>query len=188
MDKYQGKFRIPSARLQHWDYGDNGSYFVTVCTENRTHFFGECKNGKMKLSTLGAIIQGFWYEIPKHFPFITLGEFTVMPNHIHGILMVDKPENQQEFMDNNSERLIGKKRFQNQGKNTISSTVGSYKSVCTKHINMDFPALAFGWQERFWDSIIKDEESFVKISQYIINNPLNWEDDMFAKDEDLPPD
>ena len=91
-------------------------------------------------------------------------------------------------MDNNSEKLIGKKRFQNQGKSTISSIVGSYKSVCTKHINMDFPALVFGWQERFWDSIIKDEKSFVKISQYIINNPMNWEDDMFAKNEDLPPD
>lgn len=61
MDKYKGKFRILSARLQHWDYGDNGSYFITACTENRTHFFGECIEGKMKLFTLGAIIQGFWY-------------------------------------------------------------------------------------------------------------------------------
>lgn len=91
-------------------------------------------------------------------------------------------------MDSNSEKLIGKKRFQNQGKNTISSIVGAYKSVCTKHINMDLPSFAFGWQERFWDSIIKDEESFAKISQYIINNPMNWDDDMFSKDEDLPPD
>jgi putative transposase len=184
MDKFKGKYRIPSTRLQHWNYGDNGSYFITICTENRTHFFGECKNRKMKLSTLGAIVQGFWYEIPKHFPFITLGEFTVMPNHVHGILIVDKTENQQD----SSEKLIGNKRFQNQGKNTISSIVGSYKSICTRHINMDFSSLGFGWQERFWDSIIKDEKSFIRISQYIINNPSNWEDDMFAKNEDLPTD
>lgn len=89
-EKYQGKYRIPSARLQNWDYGSDGAYFITICCKNRTHFFGECKDGKMKLSTQGAIVQGFWYEIPKHFPFVILGEFVVMPNHIHGILVLDK--------------------------------------------------------------------------------------------------
>ena len=57
------------------------------------NIFGECEKGKMKLSILGAIIQGFWYEIPKHFPFIELGEFVVMPNHIHGVLILKKISN-----------------------------------------------------------------------------------------------
>jgi hypothetical protein len=73
-----------------WDYGTNGAYFITICTKNRQYFFGECEKGKMKLSTLGAIAQGFWYEIPKHFPFVELGEFVVMPNHIHGVLILNK--------------------------------------------------------------------------------------------------
>lgn len=59
MHKFQDKYRIPSARLVGWDYSDDGAYFITICTANRKHFFGECKNGKMKLSTAGAIVQGF---------------------------------------------------------------------------------------------------------------------------------
>lgn len=89
-DKFQNKYRIPSARHPNWDYGSNGVYFITICTKNRQYFLGECNKGEMKLSTAGAIAQGFWYEIPKHFPFITLGEFIVMPNHVHGILILDK--------------------------------------------------------------------------------------------------
>ena len=89
-DKFQNKYRIPSARHPNWDYGTNGAYFITICTKDRQYFFGESENGKMKLSTVGAIAQGFWYEIPKHFPFIELGEFVVMPNHIHGVLILNK--------------------------------------------------------------------------------------------------
>jgi REP element-mobilizing transposase RayT len=186
MDKFKEKFRIPSARLQTWNYGNNGSYFITICTENRTHFFGECKDGNMKLSTLGAIVQGFWHEIPKHFPFVTLGEFIVMPNHVHGILTIEKPENQVGALEDSSGNFVGTARFQNQGKGTISSIVGSYKSICTKHIRKDFPSIAFGWQDRFWDNIIKSEDSFTRISNYIVNNPANWKDDMFSKDEIIP--
>jgi putative transposase len=91
MDKYQNKYRIASARAQWWDYGWNGAYFITICTQNREHYFGEIENGKMVLSPMGIIADILWHEIPNHASFVELGDFVVMPNHIHGILILDKP-------------------------------------------------------------------------------------------------
>ena len=83
--KFQNKYRIPSNRLKNWDYGRNAAYFITICTQNREHFFGKIENGKMILNELGRNAYQFWMEIPKHFPFIELGNFIVMTNHTHGI-------------------------------------------------------------------------------------------------------
>lgn len=97
-DKFQGKYRIPSTRLPNWDYGCNAMYFVTICTAHRECYFGnivETQNlaslrSQMELSEIGKIAHRFWTEIPNHFPFVELGEFVVMPNHIHGIIIIDK--------------------------------------------------------------------------------------------------
>lgn len=92
MAKYQNKYRIESARAQWWDYGWNGAYFVTVCTANRKHFLGEIKNGEMILSNTGVIADVLWWQIPNHTSYVELGEFQVMPNHIHGIIIIDRPD------------------------------------------------------------------------------------------------
>jgi len=123
MDKFNNKYRIPSARLQSWDYGANGAYFITICTKHRQHFFGEIVEtpklgvstqgvsnqgvsnidadnietpklgvSTMQLNELGQLAETYWMEIPKHYPFIELGNFVVMPNHTHGILIIDKPD------------------------------------------------------------------------------------------------
>jgi len=89
-DKYQNKYRTQSTRLQHWDYGWNGAYFVTICAQNRDHFFGDTQTGIMKLSEIGQLAQKYWQEIPDHFPYIIMDEFVVMPNHVHGILVINK--------------------------------------------------------------------------------------------------
>lgn len=89
-DKFQNKYRISSARLQNWDYGWNAPYFVTICTQNREHYFGEIVDGIMYFSEMGKIAQQFWHEIPDHFPFVILDAFVVMPNHIHGIIIINK--------------------------------------------------------------------------------------------------
>ena len=91
MAKYQNIYRIESARAHWWDYGWNGAYFITICTYRRKHFFGEINDKKMILSYLGIIANVLWYEIPNHAKFVELGDFVVMPNHIHGILILDKP-------------------------------------------------------------------------------------------------
>ena len=92
-DKFQNKYRIASTRLQNWDYGSNAAYFITICTKKRKHFFGEIINKEMQLNDAGKLAEQYWLEIPNHFPFIELGNFVVMPNHMHGILIIDKPHN-----------------------------------------------------------------------------------------------
>lgn len=125
-----------------------------------------------------------------------------MPNHIHGILIFDKNlvEKNINKISNfdvetghcpvsttddakGQQKVETHYRFRNQGKHTISSIIGSYKSVCTKHIRKVIPD--FEWQTRFWDHIIRDDKAFNTISQYIINNPLTWEDDkLFGEQTD----
>ena len=203
-EKYQNKYRVPSARLQSWDYSSNAAYFITICTAKRTHFFGQIINGKMNLSEQGKLANQYWLEIPDHFSFVFLDEFIVMPNHMHGIIIINKPLNNdgdyisddsgvsnvetgralslQPQQSAKSER--GKQphhRFRNQGKNTISSMVGSYKSAVTKKCNEN--NFSFGWQSRFHDHIIRDNDEFNRIRNYIANNPANREQDKFFKND-----
>ena len=183
MEKYKNKYRIPSARLQSWDYAWAGAYFLTVCTQNREHYFGNIMGGKMQMSEIGIIADILWYEIKNHAKNVELGQFIVMPNHIHGILILNGGTNNNGDVETRHALSLpppgthGHKRFQNQGKNTVSSIIGSYKSAVTKHAHR--LGFDFKWQSRFYDHIIRDEESFSKISQYIINNPNNWVDDRF---------
>jgi REP element-mobilizing transposase RayT len=202
VERFKNKYRIPSARAQWWDYGWNGAYFITICTQNRKHFFGEINGGKMVLSNTGVIADILWHEIPKHAPFAELGDFVVMPNHIHGILILDKPNGdgpnvqtgdalslqppiqtpersrEQPAEQNPLKTTIGQNRFQNIGKNTVSSIIGSYKSAVTKHANR--LGLKNGWQSRFHDHIIRNDAEYQRISDYIVSNPENWSDDKFS--------
>lgn len=207
-DKFQNKYRIPSARLQTWDYRWEGAYFITICTQNRIHYFGEIENNKMNLTNVGVLADVFWHEIKNHSKNITLGEFVVMPNHIHGILIINPDSNSNLNLNSDSipdsisdsdpdshpkvqtrhalslrdsnenpKKSIGENRFQNPGKNSISSIIGGYKSAVTKHANrLNFD---FGWQTRFYDHIIRDQKAFDTISNYIINNPTKWGEDKF---------
>jgi putative transposase len=89
-DLYRNKYRIPSARAPWWDYGRNAAYFVTICTKDKEHYFGEVKNGEMRLSEIGQIAHDRWQAICDHFPFVRLQEWVVMPNHVHGIIVIDR--------------------------------------------------------------------------------------------------
>ncbi len=192
-DKFKNKYRTSSARLQTWNYAWDAAYFVTICTKNREHYFGEIENAVMNLSGIGIIADVLWHEIKNHAKNVQLGEFTVMPNHIHGIVILDGNENcigndshvetghalslQQSPNPTPSPQTPGKQRFQNPGKNSLSSIIGSYKSAVTNHarrLNFNFE-----WQTRFHDHIIRDDISFQNISGYIKNNVQNWTDDRF---------
>ena len=87
-NKYKGKYRLESTRLQNWNYGWNAVYFVTICTKDRIHYFGEIADGKMIFSPIGAIADVMWHELKYHFNNIELDAFVVMPNHIHGIIVI----------------------------------------------------------------------------------------------------
>ena len=88
--KFNNKYRNVSIRLKNWDYGMNAFYFITICTKNREHFFGEILNKEMVLNELGKLAEKYWIEIPIHFPFIELCNFVVMPNHVHGVLFITR--------------------------------------------------------------------------------------------------
>jgi REP element-mobilizing transposase RayT len=105
MDKFRDKYRIPSARAQWWDYGCDAAYFITICTKNRKYFFGDVINGIMELSESGMIANNHWLEIPEHFPFIKLGAHIIMPNHIHGILIIKQSANPNKSTDAQFGRL-----------------------------------------------------------------------------------
>jgi putative transposase len=186
--KFQNKYRIDSIRLKNWDYGTNGAYFITICTKNRKRFFGEIANNKMVLNEIGCLAYNFWAEIPKHFPFVELGNFQIMPNHTHGILIINKKNFVDEtIVDVNVETLqcnVSTTNDKNQKMSkispksgTISTIIRSYKSVVTNHARYANPD--FGWQARFWDNIIWNSESFERIQNYIEKNPENWKEDKF---------
>jgi len=188
-EKYQNKYRILSGRLSNWDYSSSGEYFITACTAARKHYFGEVVNDEMQLSPIGEKARECWLDIPNHFQFVSLDAFTVMPNHAHGIIIIDKPPGYRTGVDHSTVVETGHAlslqsetetsfqclRFRNQGKNTISAMVGSFKSAVTKWCNEN--NLPFAWQVRFHDHIIRDRDEFYRIRNYIIHNPANWKDD-----------
>ncbi|MEI9945145.1 MAG: transposase [Chitinophagaceae bacterium] len=189
--KYQNKYRIASARLSSWDYCSNVGYFITICTANREHYFGQIINGIIQLSEQGSMADHCWSQIPNHFSFAVLGEWVIMPNHIHGIIVINKPRNDNDLpgvetghalslqTSDDSQPQKPHPRFRNPGKNSISSMVGSFKSAVTKYCNEN--KLPFGWQTRFHDHIIRDNDEFERIKHYIINNPASWEKDKLFK-------
>ena len=192
-DKFHNKYRIPSARLQNWDYRWAGAYFITICTQNREHYFGEIENGEMQLSPIGAIADVLWHEIKNHTQNIELGAFVVMPNHIHGILILNGNVGN-IGNDDNVETLHATSLRSTQQSTTdefmasispksdsVSTIIRSYKSAVTKHTHR--LGFDFAWQTRFHDHIIRDNISFENIQTYINENPIKWVDDKFYKQE-----
>ena len=114
-DKFQNKYRIASARLHNWDYSSNGAYFITICTQNKEHYFGTINDGKMVLSEIGKLVEQFWIEIPNQFLFIELGNFVIMPNHVHGIIIINKLHTNSQvetrFIASNNSNTTDETRF-----------------------------------------------------------------------------
>ena len=192
-DLYRNKYRIPSARAPWWDYGWNGAYFITIYTRNRDHFFGEIADGIMQLSSVGALAHQHWHEIPDRFPYAQLDAWVVMPNHVHGILVIDKsddshPRPRRDAINRVSTRTgmgtgdMGKTGGITSHHNpmlhdNVSRIIRWYKGRTTfesRKINPDF-----GWQTRFYDHIIRDDTSWRNIRTYIANNPAHWKEDRF---------
>jgi MSHA biogenesis protein MshO len=196
MDKYQNTYRIDSARLKHYDYANPGLYFVTICTANHEHCFGKIVDGEMQLSPIGVIADVLWHEIKHHSPNIALHEFVVMPNHIHGIIEILETTDYADVSRRDVACNVSACNATNGNEPTMSQIspetgslgriIGAYKGSVTKHANR--LGLAFSWQPRFHDHIIRDHESLIQIQEYIVNNPIKWtEDKLFtpAKSEDV---
>ncbi len=175
-DKFKNKYTINSTRLKNYDYSQNGMYFVTICTREKEHFFGEIENGKMILNEIGKITEKYWQEIPKHFSFVNLDEYQIMPNHIHWVIEILQDTRRDEALPRLYTGAHPKMSKISPKQGSLSAIIGSFKSIASKTVNKKY-SIMFQWQSRFYDRIIRDDESLNKIREYIINNPQMWERD-----------
>lgn len=177
--KFRNKYRIKSTRLKHYDYSTDGAYYVTICTLNRINYFGNIINSEMQLSKIGEMAKFYWEEIPKYYPYVTLDKFIIMPNHIHGIIIINKPVSKINPATFNIETpRLGvstiKKNF-HWNKNCLGAIINQYKRICT--INIKKINRNFSWQSRYYEHIIRSEDDLERVEGYIINNPNSWEND-----------
>ncbi|RXK47528.1 transposase [Aquirufa rosea] len=203
--KFRNKYRVDSTRKPNWDYRRPGAYYITLVTKNRVRFFGSIVKRKpnseneMRLSELGKLAEKFWQEIPLHFPFVELGNFVIMPDHMHGMLIIKSiPEinlntispreletspdllvNDRKFEVNNDSNLranantIREKMASISPKyGSISTVVRSFKSAVSKfahRINPDFK-----WHTNYHDYVVLTKNVYQNMQRYTLNNPKNW--------------
>lgn len=180
-------------RKQNNDYSSDGWYFLTICTKNQESYFGEIINDVMHPNEIGKQANVFIQEIRNHFPFVELGKFILMPNHIHIILGIVgtrhvvsvqgmDTEVTNEFK-NGVPALVDDIQLNQFGKTipgSVSAIMGQLKSTLTRWCRANDYS-QFAWQVRFHDHIIRTDESFERISTYIENNPANWNNDKFHR-------
>ncbi len=178
-NKFDNKYRIPTCRLQNYNYSANGCYYVTICTKNHVHYFGEIVNSQMQLSKIGKIAQSEWLKTAELRPDmnLSLDEFVVMPNHFHCIIFIGK--NQHNTLSTKSLQSY-KNKFGAQTKN-LASIMRGFKSAVTTYARKH--DIDFAWQERFYDRIIRDGMGLSNVRSYIFNNPQNWNKDELNEED-----
>jgi putative transposase len=166
-DLYKNKYRISSARRPNWDYGSHGLYFVTICTKDRIPHFGEIIPSQidsetqsitsLQITEIGQVAYNNWLQIPQYHPYVELDEFIIMPDHIHGIIFINKPE--KTTWDFNQ---FGPQR------NNLASIIRGYKSSVKQFATIN--NIDFFWQSSYHDRVIRDEKEYSNIREYIRNN------------------
>lgn len=176
--------RRRSIRLRGYDYSQAGAYFVTICTQHRECLFGKITDQVMRLNDAGAIAAKCWQGIPLHFPHAALDEWTVMPNHVHGIIVITDTAGRGTACRAPTHRAPATERFGKPVSGSLPTVVRSYKSAVTRHINIlrTTPGNRL-WQRNYWDHVIRNETELHRIRQYIRNNPTRWQEDALHPDQ-----
>ncbi len=172
-----GKVSRKTLRLQNFDYSSNGMYFVTICTYGKESYFGKIVDGNMQLSPLGKIAEEEIHitNSKRAYQYIEIQKFVVMPNHIHMIIQIFKPDLYHEYQ---------KEAFSRPTSESLSAVLRSYKSAVTKRIHETYTDMNSPykvWQPRYFDNVIRNEKAYLKIWEYIDTNPSRWEEDKFYK-------
>lgn len=191
-EKFLGKYRTESLRLKGWDYSEDGAYFITICTKNREPAFGEIKNGKLIETEQSKICESCWLDLPNHYPNCVLDAFVIMPNHVHGVVLIDNWRGGRD--GNNVEAIhtvetihelslqtrtqIQPRTRKQRRQMMIPKIVGRFKMQVAKQINIfqNTSGQPF-WQRDYYDHIVRDEDELSRIREYIWNNPANWRND-----------
>ena len=153
------KKRRRNNRLLNYDYSQNGWYFATICTAGRKNYFGAIVGDKMVINEYGKIVENQWLWLRKHYKHIKLDEYVVMPNHLHGILVIERRDRS---------RPVPTERIK-----SLSGLIGAFKTTSSKLIH-GRGLNDFAWQRSFYDHIIRTEKSLHEIRKYIKYNPLQW--------------
>jgi putative transposase len=167
-----------SIRLPNYDYTQDGAYFVTICTYQKACLFGEVTNDEMMLNTLGCIVDEEWLRTASLRPYVELDTYIVMPNHFHAIAVINhgyEPRRTQHAASLHSPQGVTRQNVKSQ---SLSAIIRAFKAATTIRINS--VRLASGvpvWQGRFYEHIIRTEQSLNHIRQYIIGNPQQWTND-----------
>lgn len=166
-----------SIRLKGYDYSQTGAYFVTVCMQNGECLFGNIVDGEMRLNDAGQMIQNVWNALPAKYPDIETDEFIVMPNHIHGIIVIVGAQFIAPFKCNAINQ--NKKQGVINHAPTVGEIVRAFKSRCTHAINKirNTPGHPV-WQRNYYEHIIRNEEEMNRIRNYITSNPVQWAEDV----------
>ena len=188
MDKFQNKYRIPTARAQ-WHGYDGGIYFVTICTAERLHLFGEITDSQMWLSDIGRIAYDNFVNVTVHYPYAEILLFTVMPNHIHAIVVIDEKEYNKKSSSPSVETMCtsslqqqqrwktdivnDKMRIISHKRGALSIVIGGLKRAVTCYAHEN--GIKFAWQSRFHDRIIRNQEELNRIAEYIETNVAKWD-------------
>ena len=166
-----------SIRLPGYDYSQAGAYYITIVTHQRDCLFGKIENEKMILSDLGKIADECWRAIPDHFPLVELGAYVVMPNHVHGIIVITDNGRGAALL----RPYTGPDENQNSHKinvkpGSLGAIVRSYKSAVSYRIHKEHNATGI-WQRNYYEHIIRDEKDLQNKTDYIDANPMLWDED-----------
>ena len=171
---YQNKYRIKSTRLKHWDYSSDGIYYVTICTKNRESFFGNVINGQSKLSIIGEVVSNEWVKTEQIRKYVQLDEWVVMPNHFHGIVIIQNNETNSIIRRDVARNVSTEMSQISPQSNSLSSIIRSFKSAVSNRCHK-YGFHNFAWQPRYYEHIIRNEKELNRIRKYIKNNLLQWD-------------
>ena len=173
--------RRRSIRLKGYNYGKAGAYFLTICTYQHSPLFGTIRNGQMVLNELGTIVRDSWLSTAEKRSNLSLDQFVVMPNHLHGIILISETTHVDRPLAASQPRPVTPGKLSTDSLGTI---VGQFKGVVTKRAKTrsNLPASRI-WQRNFYERIIRDEDSLNKIRAYIVENPSRWSEDSLYTDK-----
>ena len=168
-----------SLRLPDYDYSQPGAYFVTMVTWRREHLLGEIVNGEMRQNEAGKILWEIWQSLPARYPNISLDEAVVMPNHFHGIIVIEKSRvaaiHELPQRDNILSRREEESKRITRRQMIIPLVMGYLKMNSSKRINILLDRAGVStWQRNYYERIVRDEQAYHAIRQYIRSNPAAW--------------
>ena len=163
-----------SIRLQDYDYSSAGAYFVTIRSWNRECLFGDVTDESVRLNDFGMVVDGCWRAISMHFPSVELDEFVIMPDHLHGIMVLVAPAINPGAMNRDVMNLGAMNRAPT---TTVGGIVRAFKARCTHGINeIRINPGGAVWQRNYYERIIRNDRELNSIREYIVNNPQKWAD------------